>query len=159
VLAALTGAAVHDVHDGLEPLDRAITAVVIDSRLAQPGALFVALRGEHTDGHAYVGAAFERGAHVALVERDVELAPEAGVRVIDARGPLNVQALVAAHGPICVRVAHALEALQNVAAYWRERHAARVVGVTGSVGKTTNKELIASVLARRYRVLRSGESQ
>jgi UDP-N-acetylmuramoyl-tripeptide--D-alanyl-D-alanine ligase len=57
--------------------------------------------------------------------------------------------------PLCLRVDSSLQALHQVATYWRNQHHPRVIGVTGSVGKTTTKELIATVLARRYRTLRS----
>jgi UDP-N-acetylmuramoyl-tripeptide--D-alanyl-D-alanine ligase len=153
VLAALADVPLHEVHDGLEPLDRAISSVVIDSRQASAGALFVALPGERTDGHLFVEDAFRRGALVALVQREVELPSGEGVRRLDARGPLPHEALVAAHGPICLRVDNSLAALQRLAGYWRDRHPARVVGVTGSVGKTTTKDLIATVLGRRHQVL------
>lgn len=129
-----------------------ITEWVIDSREAVPGALFVALKGEHTDGHLFVADAFRRGAQAALVEREIDLPAELGAQVIDMRAPVPA----AAPGPLCLRVENALQALQGVAHYWRERHAnLRVAGVTGSVGKTTTKELVAAVLSRRFRVLKN----
>ena len=106
---------------------------VIDSRQARPGDLFFALRGENVDGHDYVGAAFAAGASGAVIARPVE-AP-ANAALFHVSDPLN--------------------ALQRLASNWRARHDVRVVGVTGSVGKTTAKELIAAVLSRRYTVLMS----
>lgn len=106
---------------------------VIDSRQTHPGDLFFALRGENVDGHDYVGAAFAAGASGAVIARPVE-APE-DAAVFHVGDPLN--------------------ALQRLAANWRQRHDVRVIGVTGSVGKTTAKELIADVLSRRYCVLKS----
>lgn len=106
---------------------------VIDSRQARPGDLFFALRGENVDGHDYIGAAFAAGASGGVIARPVE-APE-NTAVFHVSDPLN--------------------ALQRLAANWRQRHDVRVVGVTGSVGKTTAKELIADVLSRRYSILKS----
>jgi UDP-N-acetylmuramoyl-tripeptide--D-alanyl-D-alanine ligase len=57
--------------------------------------------------------------------------------------------------PVLLQVPDTLTALQKVAAYWRRRHSPRVIGITGSVGKTTTKELITDVLSRRYRTLKS----
>ncbi len=106
---------------------------VIDSREARAGDLFFALRGERADGHDFVPAAFAAGASGAVVAHPVD-APS-GAAVYHVSDPLN--------------------ALQRLAASWRIRHDVRVVGVTGSVGKTTAKELIADVLQRRYKTLRS----
>lgn len=106
---------------------------LIDSREARPGDLFFALRGENTDGHDYVTAALAAGATGAVVGRPVA-APE-GVAMFVVSDTLN--------------------ALQSLAANWRARHETKVIAVTGSVGKTTAKELIASVLSRRYRTLKS----
>jgi len=125
-----------------------ICNVCIDSRQAGSGSLFVALRGERSDGHAYVGAAFQAGATVALVER-----PTAEGTVIDT---VQSCAPTSVEPPVMVVVPDALRALQQVA---RSRRLARpdlqVVGVTGSVGKTTTKEAIAFVLAQHYRTLKN----
>ncbi len=106
---------------------------VVDSREARAGDLFFALRGERADGHDFVRAAFAAGASGAVVARPVEAPPQA----------------------VVYHVSDPLTALQRLAASWRRRHDVRVVGITGSVGKTTVKELIAAVLARRYAVLKS----
>jgi UDP-N-acetylmuramoyl-tripeptide--D-alanyl-D-alanine ligase len=106
---------------------------IIDSREARPGDLFFALRGENADGHDFVQAALAAGASGAVIARPLE----------------------APHDAALFHVSDPLIALQRLAAAWRERHDVRVVGVTGSVGKTTAKELIASVLARRYTVIKS----
>jgi UDP-N-acetylmuramoyl-tripeptide--D-alanyl-D-alanine ligase len=127
-----------------------ITDVVIDSRLAIPGALFVALPGERTDGHQFVGAAFGRGAAAALVQQDL---PD--FYSLDLREPVTYEQAAGFKLPVCLRVADSLAALQMVARFWRERLQVRVVGVTGSVGKTTTKEIIAAVLGTRYRTLKS----
>jgi UDP-N-acetylmuramoyl-tripeptide--D-alanyl-D-alanine ligase len=107
----------------------------VDSRSVTPGSCFVALRGERADGHAFVGEAVERGAAVALVARPVEVPSGRDVAL--------------------VQVADPLVALQEVAAWWRDRFAIRVVGITGSTGKTIAKEIVADVLARSLNVLRN----
>ncbi|MEA3335627.1 MAG: UDP-N-acetylmuramoyl-tripeptide--D-alanyl-D-alanine ligase [Chloroflexota bacterium] len=122
-----------------------LTSVVIDSRLAEPGSLFVALHGERTDGHKYVAHAVSRGAIAALVEASVDL----NCALIDPQQPESVSP-IAAEQAICIKVDNTLEALQQIAGYWRNRFSPVVVGVTGSVGKTSTKEIIAAVLSRRY---------
>ena len=147
-----------DVIEGLtgvrpEGLEQPVSRTVIDSRRVQPGALFVALKGEHADGHDYVADAFSRGAVAAIVERDVL---PSGL-TLDLTGP--TQALPSAWAlPLVLKVADSLQAIQQVAALWRRQHDVRVVGITGSVGKTTTKELTAAVLARRYATLKSEAS-
>ncbi len=112
--------------------------VVIDSRVASPGDLFVALRGERVDGHDYIADAAGRGATGVIAER-VTGAPPDGLAVFE--------------------VDDSLRALQWLAADWRAHRDVRVVGVTGSVGKTSCKEMIASVLATRYAVHRNEANQ
>ena len=127
------------------------SGVVIDSRLAQPGSLFIALKGENTDGHLFVGEAFERGAVVALVERELDF----NCHCLDLRARPVRWPEARVEFPLCLVVPETLKALQEAAAFWRRQHMVRVIGVTGSVGKTTTKELIASVLSRRFRTLKS----
>jgi len=134
-------------------LERRPTAVVVDSRQAQPGWTFIALRGERADGHDYVGDALERGAAMVVVQRLVE----AQAVPVDLTVPQP--ALPEAWSvPVMLRVPDTLQALQRLAAFWRRRHSPRVIGVTGSVGKTTTKELVADVLSRRYVTLKSEQS-
>jgi UDP-N-acetylmuramoyl-tripeptide--D-alanyl-D-alanine ligase len=132
-----------------------ITQACIDSRQVIPGALFVALPGERVDGHDYVAEAFRRGATLAFVERELPI----GYVHIDLRsGPGEVENLLgttATEGPVCFIVPSSLKALQTVAAFWRSRLAVKVIGITGSVGKSTTKELVADVLNQRYRTLRN----
>ncbi|NLG26704.1 MAG: UDP-N-acetylmuramoyl-tripeptide--D-alanyl-D-alanine ligase, partial [Chloroflexi bacterium] len=122
-----------------------ILGATVDSRQAVPGAIFCALRGERTDGHRYVETALQAGAVVALVDHVDALSEERRASAIDlvaGRYPAHVQA------PAIVVVPDVLQALQRLA---RGRRAALpemvVVGVTGSVGKTTTKESIAAVLS------------
>lgn len=127
-----------------------VTDVVIDSRLAIPGCLFVALPGSVYHGHEFVAAAFGAGAVAAIVEGDLSL----DCQHVDLQRGLD-PAPATLELPLCLRVQSSLEALQRLAASWRNRHNPRVIGITGSVGKTTTKELVAAVLARRYNTLRS----
>jgi UDP-N-acetylmuramoyl-tripeptide--D-alanyl-D-alanine ligase len=139
-----------------------ITDVVIDSRLTIPGALFIALPGERTDGHRFVAAAFAKGASAAIVQREPEGAETAEAaagaprwRMLDLREPVTYAQLTDLELPVCLRVENSLQAMQTLAAWWRGRLNPRVIGVTGSVGKTTSKELIAAVLSTRYRTFKS----
>ena len=144
VIEALTGRQ-------MEGARQVITDAAIDSRLVIPGALFVALKGERTDGHDYIAASFERGASAALVERDLPLPG----RVVDLRQPLTPEALAGLEPPVTLRVESSLAALQAIARHWRSRLSVRVIGITGSVGKSTTKELTADVLEMRYRTMRN----
>ena len=127
-----------------------IDSVTVDSRLATKGSLFVALPGERTDGHLFVGEAFGRGAWAALVQRPVD----ACTTLLDVGLEISVGTQPTL--PVCFRVPDTLGALQCLAAHWRRLHPdCHVVGVTGSVGKTTTKELIAAVLRQRFHTLRS----
>jgi UDP-N-acetylmuramoyl-tripeptide--D-alanyl-D-alanine ligase len=145
LLEALTGARV-------EIASLVISEAAIDSRQVIPGALFVALPGERTDGHNFLAEAFHSGAVVALVQREVS----SEYLSLDLRGgPLSPEMTLPVGRPICLRVENTLAALQQIARYWRRRHNLRVIGVTGSVGKSTTKELIADVLAQRYRTLKN----
>lgn len=135
----------------LSGLDLPITEVIIDSRQAKPGALFIALPGEHVDGHEYVKTAFEAGAIAALVDKDLDVTGT----VIDLRQSLPEKFEGDLETPILLRCEKSLEALQAAAKGWRKKHDVRVVGITGSVGKSTTKELTADVLEQRYLTVRS----
>ena len=105
--------------------------ITTDSRQIRPGELFVALRGENFDGHRFAGAAIEKGAIAALVDRPFDT-----------------------HMPQLV-VEDTLAAYQAIARWWRDRFAIPIVAVTGSVGKTTTKEIIAAVLGTQGTVLKT----
>jgi UDP-N-acetylmuramoyl-tripeptide--D-alanyl-D-alanine ligase len=128
-----------------------ITDAAVDSRLVIPGGLFIALPGERVDGHDYVRAAFDRGAAAALVERDLP----GDLPVVDLRQAVPPEQLEALTPPISLRVASSLEALQCVARHWRRQIEVRTIGITGSVGKSTTKELVAEVLEIRYRTIKN----
>ncbi len=130
-----------------------ITEAVIDSRQVIPGSLFVAIPGEKMDGHDFIADAFRHGASFALIQRDVE----GSFRILDLRAVLSIEALPREDlvPPLCLRVDNTVAALQQIARYWRRKLDLRVVGITGSVGKSTTKELVAEVLSTRYRTLKS----
>jgi UDP-N-acetylmuramoyl-tripeptide--D-alanyl-D-alanine ligase len=117
-----------------------VCGAAIDSREVEPGMLFVALRGEHADGHRFVGEAFRRGAGAALISADV-----AGSDLTEA-------------GAVLIRATDTLRGLQRLGRELRDRRPLRVVGITGSVGKTSTKEMTAFVLAERFETARSPEN-
>ena len=130
-----------------------LSDVIVDSRQAKPGALFVALQGESRDGHAYIADAFARGAAAAIAEAragNQGLGPS--VHLIDVAG---LQPSPGFSAPVVLIVPSSLQALQNLAAFWRRRFKCKTIGITGSVGKSSTKELAAAVLRQRYNVLKS----
>lgn len=124
---------------------------VIDSRQAYPGSMFVALPGENFDGHDFIAQAFENGSRLALVHRD----PGENLRKIDLRSGSSANLEQAVQPPFCLLVEDSLVGLQEIARFWRNRNPVKVIGVTGSVGKSTTKELTAEVLAQRYKTLKN----
>ena len=111
-----------------------VTGVTTDSRAVQPGQLFIPLVGERFDGHAYISKALEGGAAGCLTAREPEtLLP----------------------GKLYIQVADTRLALKALASWYRNKFDLPVVQVTGSAGKTTTKEMIASVLSQRYNTLRT----
>ena len=132
-----------------------ITEAVIDSRQVIPGSLFVAIPGEKVDGHDFIGEAFRRGASFALIQRDV--VADGSFRTIDLRNVLSIESFPREDllPPMCLRVENTVTALQQIARYWRRKLDLRVVGITGSVGKSTTKEMVSEVLSTRYRTLKS----
>jgi UDP-N-acetylmuramoyl-tripeptide--D-alanyl-D-alanine ligase len=121
---------------------RPVRGAAVDSRLVVPGNLFVALPGERTDGHAFLDAAVEAGAAALLVSQPPE--PDQ----LTALGDVTV-----------LLVPDGVRALGAIAAAWRLRFDPLVVGVTGSIAKTSTKEAIATVLRRRFRTLRNEGNQ
>jgi len=122
------------VRDSLRPIHGA----AVDSRLVRPGELFVALPGERTDGHRFLREAVMAGAAALIV------ATEPDAAALAALGDVTI-----------VAVDDPLAALQRVAGAWRRRFQPLVVGITGSIAKTSTKEAVAAVLQRRGRTLRS----
>ncbi len=143
----------HPTGSAFGPLPAVLTSatftdVAIDSRAVRPGDLFVALPGENTDGHRYVATAFAQGAHAALVRADWAAEARhdlpANVTFVDnTASELPVPALVAVPDPLAT--------LQALAAHHRSTVDVPVIGITGSVGKTSTKQLVATVLAQHLR--------
>ncbi len=111
-----------------EALDKGVFEVITDSRQASEGSLFVAIKGERTDGHDYISSVYEKGGVCCICEREIET------------------------GCPCIIVESSVEALQRLAAWYRGQLGVKVVGITGSVGKTTCKEVLASVLGVKFNV-------
>ena len=146
----LTAAAIARATGG-EVLQRggAATTVTTDSRGDCTARLFVALRGPHHDGHAFLTDAVQRGAAGLLVGRARHELPDLGSRELGARESGRL------HNPFVVRVADTGKALLDLAAEHRRRHRAKVVGITGSCGKTSTKEWLGAVLASAMATVRS----
>ncbi|MEM7798835.1 MAG: UDP-N-acetylmuramoyl-tripeptide--D-alanyl-D-alanine ligase [Chloroflexota bacterium] len=123
-----------------------IRAVQIDSREVEAGDLFVAFQGERVDGHAYVNQAYKNGAQVALVEKPVAL-DDASIPTINVNETLPTKL----SAPFCLLVDNTEKRLQQVASYWRDQFPnLTVIGITGSIGKTSTKELVNSVLSYQF---------
>ncbi len=121
-----------------------VTSVVINSRQVEEGGLFVAIPGERVDGHSFVKAVLEKGALGALVEKVPEDLKKADGEVDDTllKGGL-------------ILVESTTQALKDLAEFYRSVLDIKVVGITGSVGKTSTKETIAAVLSQKYNVLKT----
>lgn len=120
--------ATHGTPQGVSNEDVSFPRLCTDSREINKGDLFWALRGEKQDGHDYVAEALKKGAALAIVEKSQS------ARIV---------------GP-CITVDNSLTALQDLARWYRLQREALVIGVTGSVGKTTTKEMIHTVLSARH---------
>ncbi len=130
-----------------------IASFCVDSRQCKAGSLFVALKGEQTDGHRYIADALTHGAQYVIAERKGEWADDTGT-YIDISQPVS-PAPSPLKLPIVLIAGNSLAALQQLAAWWRKKFSMQVVGVTGSVGKTITKETIAAVLSEKYRTFKS----
>lgn len=126
---------------GLKPqqFKQRIRRVITDSRIVRSGDLFVALEGERFDGHAFVGKALAHGAICAVVREGHSLPP------------WNKRE----ETPIVLAVRDTLEAFQRLASHYRSRFPIPVVAITGSNGKTTTKEMVAQVVAQRWKTLKT----
>lgn len=109
--------------------EKVICGAVIDSRLVEEDYLFIPIKGERVDGHKFIPQVFEKGACCVLSEVELE----------NPAGPY-------------IRVKSSEEALKKIAAFYRQNLAIKVVGISGSVGKTSTKEMISSVISQRYKV-------
>lgn len=112
-----------------------VSSITTDSRKAEEGCLFIAIKGERVDGHSFIPAVFEKGALCVLSEQKLENPQEPYILVESS-----------------------LTAIKKLARYYRKQLDIKVVGITGSVGKTSTKEMIASVLGEKYKVLKTLEN-
>ena len=109
--------------------EKEAAGVVLDSRLLQEDYVFIATRGEKVDGHKFIPSVFEKGALAVICEE----VPESFA------------------GP-CIQVENSFTALKKLAAFYRKQLDLKVIGITGSVGKTSTKEFVAGVLSEKYNV-------
>lgn len=112
--------------------DREVTAVVTDSRKITDGCLFAAIKGERADGHDFIEQAYKDGALCVISEKTLN----------NCERPY-------------IKVASTIGALQKLAEFYRKGLNVKVVGITGSVGKTSTKEMTASILSQKYKVLKT----
>ena len=130
ILQAVHGRLLGDFSD----LEATVERVETDSRTIHPGALFLPLTGERFDGHAYINAALEAGAAGCLTQRERE-----------SYLP----------GKFYIKVDSTHRALRDLAVWYKDRFDIPVVAITGSVGKTTTKDMVAAVLSEKFRVLKT----
>ena len=109
-----------------------VTNIVIDSRKIEPGGLFIATKGERVDGHSFIGQVMEKGALAVVSEQELP----------DADFPY-------------ILVKDSITALKQLATFYGAQLSVHVVGITGSVGKTSTKEMIAGVLSAKYHVMKT----
>ena len=112
--------------------NKEIKGAVVDSRKIEKDFLFIATVGERVDGHNYINISFDQGALAAICEKIPE----------NLKGP-------------CIQVENSFDALKQIATWYRSQLSIKVIGITGSVGKTTTKEFISSVLEQKYQVLKT----
>lgn len=129
--------------DGVSWAKQRIRGISLDTRSLQPGDLFLALQGDRFDGHDFVATALARGAVGAIVLDSYDVSG-----IFLKRGSKRAQ-------PFILGVRDPLHVYQQLAAYHRSRFHIPVVAVTGSNGKTTTKEMVASVMAHRWKILKT----
>jgi UDP-N-acetylmuramoyl-tripeptide--D-alanyl-D-alanine ligase len=135
-IAQVAGAVGGRAGAGLDPVAR-LAGVSIDSRTVRGGELFIAIHGPSHDGHDYVASALERGALAAVVAQS---------QIGRYTEPVRSR---------CIAVADTFGALKQFARAVRDGWGGKIAGVTGSVGKTTTKEILAALLGTRFRILKS----
>lgn len=113
-------------------MNQEASCVVIDSRLIEEGGVFVATKGANVDGHSFIRQVFENGAFAVICEK----LPEGKC------------------GP-CIVVEDSFQALKDLATFYRNQLKTTIIGIVGSVGKTSTKEIVASVLSVKYEVLKT----
>lgn len=123
--------------------DVEIEEITIDSRTASKGCLFVAIKGERADGNAFLIQTFQKGAICCISEYD----PKEAARICGLDASKMADALKKA---AYIKVESSYKALKDIAEYYRVACGTKIIGITGSVGKTTTKEMIYSVLSERF---------
>lgn len=131
-LTEIAGACRGTYHGSSENAEKEVSSVTIDSRKIQKGSLFIAIKGARVDGHDLIPQTIEAGALCALSEKDLGAVPFSYILVDSCK-----------------------QALKSLAEHYRRSLDIRVVGISGSVGKTSTKEMIASVLSQKYNVLKT----
>ncbi|MDE7287170.1 MAG: UDP-N-acetylmuramoyl-tripeptide--D-alanyl-D-alanine ligase, partial [Lachnospiraceae bacterium] len=131
-MAKACGGVLHEPEKKLGTKLREASCVVIDSRKIEPGGVFIATKGERVDGHTFIPDVIEKGALGIICEREIDNSPVPYILVEDS-----------------------FHALKAIAEFYRKQLSIKVVGITGSVGKTSTKEFIASVLSVKYKVLKT----
>lgn len=129
-IARVCGGILHNC--GEEQKEQEVASITTDSRKAEPGGLFVAIPGERVDGHRFIPQVMEQHALAVIAEHE----------------------LPGAEHPY-IQVKSSLQAVKDIAELYLKNLGIPVVGITGSVGKTSTKEMIASVLSRKYRTLKT----
>lgn len=129
-IARICGGTLHNCRADLG--NQEVSTITTDSRKVEQGALFVAIPGARVDGHSFIPQVMEQGALAALTEREL---PEAEYPYIQIRS--------------------SLQAVKEIAEFYLQQLHIPVVGITGSVGKTSTKEMIAAILSQRYRTLKT----
>lgn len=115
--------------------ERLIESVITDSRKAAKGSLFIAIAGNRVDGHSFIHDVYQKGAFACISERQLDEGITGGNPYIEVKS--------------------SLQALKDIAEFYRKQLDIKVVGITGSVGKTSTKETIASVLSQKFNVLKT----
>ena len=131
-LQEITAACRGTWHGDPEDLSRQVSNVVIDSRKAGKDSLFIAIKGARVDGHSFIPQVMKEGALCSISEQDLG----------EVEYPY-------------IQVSSCEQALKDIAEHYRRSLDIKVVGISGSVGKTSTKEMIASVLAQKYSVLKT----
>lgn len=109
-----------------------VTSITTDSRKAEEGCLFIAIKGERSDGHDYIRQVYDKGALCVLSEHELESCLQPYIQVDSS-----------------------LEAIKKIAEFYRSQLSITVIGITGSVGKTSTKEMVAGVLSEKFQTLKT----
>ena len=130
-IAEACNGTIHNIGKNEDKITVCATSVVIDSRKVTRDGIFIATVGARVDGHDFIRQIFEKGALAAVCEKLPQDIDDGGYGV-------------------CILVEDSFVALKKIAAYYRQQLDCKVIGITGSVGKTSTKEIIASVVSKRY---------